>query len=74
MDAHSSQKDVAGKRQHASVLMNRIPHAPGVMTTSLKAEIGKGPKDIAEGRVKDFDTDRIVKQGKKLLRDRSRSA
>jgi antitoxin ParD1/3/4 len=42
--------------------------------TSLKAEIGKGLKDIAEGRVKDFDTDRIVKRGKKLLRGRSRSA
>jgi antitoxin ParD1/3/4 len=40
---------------------------------TLKAEIGKGLDDLARGRVKAFDPGRIVKRGKKLLRDRSRS-
>ena len=38
---------------------------------SLKADIDKGLKDLAEGRVRDFDVERIVKRGKKLLRGRS---
>lgn len=41
---------------------------------SLKADIGKGLKDLAAGRVKAFDTDRIAARGKKLLKGRSRSA
>jgi antitoxin ParD1/3/4 len=38
---------------------------------ALKADIDVGLKDLAEGRVKDFDAERIVKRGKKLLRGRS---
>jgi antitoxin ParD1/3/4 len=41
---------------------------------ALKSDIGKGLKDVAAGRVKDFSAERIVKRGKKLLRSRSRSA
>jgi antitoxin ParD1/3/4 len=42
--------------------------------TSLKAYINKGLDDLAEGRVKDFDTDRIIERGKRLLTARSPSA
>jgi antitoxin ParD1/3/4 len=41
---------------------------------SLKASIGKGLNDLAQGRVKAFDEQRIVKRGKKPLRGRSNSA
>ena len=41
---------------------------------ALKAEIDKGLADLAEGRVKDFDTGRIIERGRKLLASRSRSA
>jgi len=41
---------------------------------ALKAEIDKGLADLAEGRVQDFDADRIIERGKKLLASRSRSA
>ena len=41
---------------------------------ALQADIGKGLKDLAEGRMKDFDVGRIVKRGKKLLKGRSPSA
>ena len=41
---------------------------------ALKAEIDKGLADLAEGRVKDFDADRIIERGRKLLASRSRSA
>jgi len=41
---------------------------------ALKADIDKGLADVAAGRVKDFDTDRIIARGRKLLADRSRSA
>jgi antitoxin ParD1/3/4 len=41
---------------------------------ALKAEIDKGLADVAAGRVKDFDTDRIIARGRKLLADRSPSA
>ena len=34
---------------------------------SLKADIDKGLTDLAEGRVQDFDTARIVARGRKLL-------
>jgi antitoxin ParD1/3/4 len=41
---------------------------------SLKADIDKGLSDLAAGRVADFDTDRVIARGKKLLADRSSSA
>jgi antitoxin ParD1/3/4 len=41
--------------------------------TALKADIDKGLADLAKGRVKDFDTARIIERGKKLLASRSRS-
>jgi len=41
---------------------------------ALKAEIDKGLADVAEGRVKDFDPDRIIERGRRLLATRSRSA
>jgi antitoxin ParD1/3/4 len=41
---------------------------------ALKAEIDKGLADFAEGRVRDFDADRIIERGRKLLASRSRSA
>ena len=41
---------------------------------SLKADIDKGLTDLAEGRVKDFDADRIIERGRKLLASRSPSA
>jgi antitoxin ParD1/3/4 len=40
---------------------------------SLKADIDKGLNDLAEGRVKDFDANRIIERGKKLLAARSPS-
>jgi antitoxin ParD1/3/4 len=41
---------------------------------ALKADIDNGLADVAAGRVKDFDTDRIIARGRKLLADRSPSA
>jgi len=41
---------------------------------SLKADIDRGLTDLAEGRVQDFDADRIIERGRKLLAGRSRSA
>lgn len=40
---------------------------------SLKADIDVGLADIAAGRVQDFDVDRIVERGRKLLASRSSS-
>ena len=40
---------------------------------ALKADIDKGLTDLAEGRVKDFDANRIVERGKRLLAARSPS-
>lgn len=40
---------------------------------SLKADINKGLADVAAGRVKDFDADRIIERGRKLLANRSTS-
>jgi antitoxin ParD1/3/4 len=37
---------------------------------ATKADIDKGLADIAAGRVKDFDADRIVERGRKLLASR----
>jgi antitoxin ParD1/3/4 len=39
---------------------------------ALQADIDKGLKNLAKGRVKDFNAGRIVKRGKALLRSRSR--
>ena len=41
--------------------------------SALKADIDKGLADIAAGRVQDFDTDRIIERGRKLLASRSPS-
>jgi antitoxin ParD1/3/4 len=41
---------------------------------ALKADIDKGLADLAAGRVKNFDADRVIKRGRKLLASRSRSA
>jgi len=41
---------------------------------ALKAEIDKGLADVAAGRVKQFDADRIIERGRKLLASRSPSA
>jgi antitoxin ParD1/3/4 len=37
---------------------------------ALRADIEKGLTDLAAGRVKDFDTARIIKRGRKLLAGR----
>jgi antitoxin ParD1/3/4 len=39
----------------------------------LKADIARGLKDVAEGRIAKFDTQRIIARGRKLLADRSNS-
>jgi len=41
---------------------------------ALKADIDKGLAGVAAGRVKDFDADRIIERGRKLLAARSPSA
>jgi antitoxin ParD1/3/4 len=41
---------------------------------ALKADIDKGLRDVTEGRVKNFNADRIIERGTKLLASRSRSA
>ncbi len=40
---------------------------------SLKADIDRGLADLAQGRVKEFDADRIIERGRTLLAGRSRS-
>jgi antitoxin ParD1/3/4 len=40
---------------------------------TLKADIDLGLADIAAGRVRDFDVDRIVERGRQLLASRSSS-
>jgi antitoxin ParD1/3/4 len=40
---------------------------------TLKADIDLGLADVAAGRVADFDVDRIVERGRKLLASRSSS-
>ena len=40
---------------------------------ALKVDIDKGLADVAAGRVKDFDTKKIVERGRKLLATRSSS-
>jgi len=41
--------------------------------SALKADIDTGLADVAAGRVKDFDSARIVERGRKLLAVRSSS-
>lgn len=41
---------------------------------ALKADITRGLADVAAGRVKDFDSDRIIERGRVLLAAGSRSA
>jgi antitoxin ParD1/3/4 len=41
---------------------------------ALKADIDKGLSDLAEGRLRDFDADRIIERGRRLLANRSPSA
>ena len=40
---------------------------------ALKADINKGLADVAAGRVHDFDADRIIARGRRLLAARSSS-
>lgn len=42
--------------------------------SALKADIDRGLTDLAEGRVQEFDTARIIERGRTLLAGRSRSA
>jgi antitoxin ParD1/3/4 len=37
---------------------------------ALKSDIARGLADLAEGRVYDFDVDRIIERGRRLLADR----
>lgn len=41
---------------------------------ALKADIDRGLADVAQGRVADFDAERIIERGRKLLAARSPSA
>lgn len=41
---------------------------------ALKTDIDKGLADVAAGRVRDFDADRIIERGRALLASRSPSA
>jgi len=41
---------------------------------ALKADIDRGLTDLAEGRVQDFDANRIIERGRKLLARCSTSA
>jgi antitoxin ParD1/3/4 len=41
--------------------------------TALKADIDKGLADVAAGRIEDFDIQKIVERGRKLLASRSPS-
>ena len=41
---------------------------------ALKADIDRGLADLAAGRVREFDADRIIERGRQLLAGRSRSA
>lgn len=51
--------------------VKRLAQLPGV--ASLRAEIEEGLADLAEGRVRDFDPDRIIERGRELFALRSRS-
>ena len=45
-----------------------------VIREALKGDIDKGLADVSAGRVKDFDADRIIERGRKLLATRPPSA
>ena len=75
-------KDAVGKGDYASSseavraalrdwTMKRAPQLQEL--AALKADIDKGLTDVAEGRVKDFDANRIIERGRKLLAARSPS-
>jgi antitoxin ParD1/3/4 len=40
----------------------------------LRADISRGLADVAEGRLGNFDAERIIARGRRLLADRSNSA
>ena len=40
----------------------------------LRADIARGLADVADGRLADFDPERIIARGRKLLADRANSA
>lgn len=40
---------------------------------ALRADIDKGLADVAEGRVQDFNADRIIERGRKRLTNRASS-
>jgi len=40
---------------------------------ALKADVDKGFTDVADGRVQDFNADRIIERGRPLLANRSPS-
>jgi len=40
---------------------------------SLKAEIDRGLADVAAGRIAEFDAERIIERGRKLLAERTLS-
>lgn len=42
--------------------------------TALKADIDKGLADVAAGRLREFNADRIIERGRKLLAARKPSA
>ena len=53
----------------------KLKRAPQIEElAALKSDIDKGLCDVAAGRLKDFDADRIIAKGRKLLADRSPSA
>ena len=41
---------------------------------ALKADIGRGLADLADGRVREFDAERIIARGRTLSAGRSRSS
>jgi antitoxin ParD1/3/4 len=52
-----------------------VKHTPQINErATLQAEIAHGLSDLAEGRVNDFDPNRIVERGKTLLAGGSPSA
>jgi antitoxin ParD1/3/4 len=48
-----------------------MPHPDTIALAELKAEIPRGLADVAAGRIVDFNVERIIERGRKLLADRS---
>ena len=46
----------------------RVPDTAGL--AALKADIDRGLADLAAGRVQDFDLNRVIARGRRLLADR----